>query len=228
MWWKGKNAILADEMGLGKTIQIIAFLAVLQEEQNIWPFLIVVPHSTVPNWLVCTSRFNYSINARCRKREIQTWAPALRVVSYYGSDSARKLSVLFYFPVVFIVANVITYQRKYELFGTNYELKCHIVVTSYHTPISDSAILHKIPWQGLIVDEGQRLKNDSTLLYTELQRYKFNHKVLLSGTPLQNNPRELFNLLQFLEPENIDAEQLEEEFGELTSETVPRLHTLIR
>lgn len=194
MWWKGKNAILADEMGLGKTIQIIAFLAVLQEEQNIWPFLIVVPHSTVPNW----------------KREIQTWAPALRVVSYYGSDSARKLS------------------RKYELFGTNYELKCHIVVTSYHTPISDSAILHKIPWQGLIVDEGQRLKNDSTLLYTELQRYKFNHKVLLSGTPLQNNPRELFNLLQFLEPENIDAEQLEEEFGELTSETVPRLHTLIR
>lgn len=49
-WWEGQNAILADEMGLGKTIQIISFLAVLFEEQKIWPFLIVVPHSTVPNW----------------------------------------------------------------------------------------------------------------------------------------------------------------------------------
>jgi chromodomain-helicase-DNA-binding protein 4 len=51
-WCSGQNAILADEMGLGKTIQIVSFLAVLFKAQNLWPFLIVVPHSTVPNWFV--------------------------------------------------------------------------------------------------------------------------------------------------------------------------------
>ena len=44
--------VLADEMGLGKTIQIISFLAVLFEEHKIWPFLVVAPQSTVPNWFV--------------------------------------------------------------------------------------------------------------------------------------------------------------------------------
>ncbi|KAF8534418.1 P-loop containing nucleoside triphosphate hydrolase protein [Trichophaea hybrida] len=193
-WWNGQNAILADEMGLGKTIQIISFLAILFEEQKLWPFLIVVPHSTVPNW----------------RREIQTWAPNLRVVSYYGADIARKLA------------------RAHELFHKNGDLKCHIVVTSYSTPTTDAGVLRKIPWQGLIVDEGQRLKNDGTQLYLELQKYKIHHKVLLTGTPLQNNPRELFNLLQFLEPKEMKAQDLEEEFGVLTSENVPRLHALIR
>ena len=110
----------------------------------------------------------------------------------------------------------------------NGELKCHIVVTSYTTPITDAATLRKIPWQALIVDEGQRLKNDGTQLYAELQKYRIHHKVLLTGTPLQNNPRELFNLLQFLEPKEIRAQELEQEYGQLTSENVPRLHALIR
>ncbi|KAA8905988.1 chromodomain-helicase-DNA-binding protein 4 [Sphaerosporella brunnea] len=193
-WYSGENAILADEMGLGKTIQVISFLSILYQEQKIYPFLIVVPHSTVPNW----------------KREIQTWAPDLRVVAYFGADVARSLT------------------RDYELFHENGDLKCHVVVTSYTTPISDSAILRRIPWQCLIVDEGQRLKNDSSLLYNELQKYKIQQKVLLTGTPLQNNPRELFNLLQFLEPAHMKAQDLEEEFGTLTSENVPKLHDLIR
>lgn len=51
-WWAGQNVILADEMGLGKTIQIISFLSVLFEEHKIWPFLVVAPQSTVPNWFV--------------------------------------------------------------------------------------------------------------------------------------------------------------------------------
>lgn len=178
----------------GKTIQIISFLAVMAMDLNIYPFLIVVPHSTVPNW----------------KREIQRWCPSMRVVAYFGVDKARQL------------------QRRYEMFhrGTK-DLKCHIVVTSYTTPISDGQYLKNIPWEALIVDEGQRLKNDQSLLYKALEGYKIKHKVLLTGTPLQNNPRELFNLLQFLE-RGIDAKELEEEFGELTRENVPRLHEMIR
>lgn len=90
------------------------------------------------------------------------------------------------------------------------------------------SILRKISWECLVVDEGQRLKSDETQLYTSLEKYRVRHKVLLSGTPLQNNPRELFNLLQFLDPQNINAAELEVEFGQLTNENVPVLHNLIR
>jgi chromodomain-helicase-DNA-binding protein 4 len=123
---------------------------------------------------------------------------------------------------------LIVFQRKYEMFAGNHELRCHIVVTSYQSAVTDAATLRRIPWQGLIVDEGQRLKSDATQLYTELQRYKFSHKVLLTGTPLQNSPRELFNLLQFLDPKEVNAQELEDEFADLNSETVRRLHELIR
>lgn len=120
-------------------------------------------------------------------------------------------------------------QRQYEMFHPGgKDLKCHIVITSYTTPIDDANILKQVPWEGLIVDEGQRLKNDGTLLYKVLSGFKIKHKVLLTGTPLQNNPRELFNLLQFLDPEDMKASQLEEEYGELTKENVPELHALIR
>ena len=108
------------------------------------------------------------------------------------------------------------------------ELKCHVVVTSYTTPIDDATLLKSIPWEALIVDEGQRLKNDSSLLYKALSSFKIKHKVLLTGTPLQNNPRELFNLLQFLDPKDVNASDLEREYGELTRENVPELHNLIR
>ncbi|KAF8450185.1 P-loop containing nucleoside triphosphate hydrolase protein [Terfezia claveryi] len=194
-WWKGENSILADEMGLGKTIQIISFLSLLHQEHKVWPFLIVVPHSTVPNW----------------KREIKQWNPSLRVVAYFGGKEARGLS------------------RQYEMFHPRgKDLKCHIVITSYTTPIDDANILKQIPWEGLIVDEGQRLKNDDSLLYKALSGFKIKHKVLLTGTPLQNNPRELFNLLQFIDPKDMKASRLEEEYGELTKENVPELHALIR
>ncbi|KAI5853165.1 P-loop containing nucleoside triphosphate hydrolase protein [Morchella snyderi] len=193
-WHQGQTSILADEMGLGKTIQIISFLSIMVNDLSLYPFLIVVPHSTVPNW----------------KREIQNWAPSMRVVAYYGSSESRSLS------------------RKYELFhpGTR-SLKCHIVVTSYSTPVTDSQYLKGIPWEALIVDEGQRLKNDESLLYKALDGYKIRHKVLMTGTPLQNNPRELFNLLQFLDPA-MHARELEEEYDDLDSDKVRRLHELIR
>lgn len=149
-WYKETNGILADEMGLGKTIQIIGFLAALVHDHQCWPFLVVVPNSTCPNW----------------RREIKRWAPSLRVVAYYGGAQARKLS------------------RKYELFPEgSKDLRCHIVVTSYEVPTDedDRRLLQRIPWAGLIVDEGQRLKNDNTLLYRALRALKVPMRVLLTG-----------------------------------------------
>ncbi|TAQ90715.1 hypothetical protein B7494_g1003 [Chlorociboria aeruginascens] len=192
-----KNVILADEMGLGKTIQCIAMIASLAKDNpECWPFLVVVPNSTCPNW----------------RREIKTWAPSLRVVAYYGSKHARDMAM------------------EYELFPKNCtDMRAHIVVTSYEAPVDDHSrsFFKRIKWAGMIVDEGQRLKNDENLLYGALKALKTPFQVLLTGTPLQNNKRELFNLLQFLDS-SINAAKLDEKYEILTKENLPELHDLIR
>ncbi|KAI7553411.1 SNF2 family DNA-dependent chromodomain-containing ATPase, partial [Hortaea werneckii] len=195
-WFTQKNAILADEMGLGKTIQIIGFLATLVQDHTCWPFLIVVPNSTCPNW----------------RREIKRWAPSLRVVAYYGSKESRDLAY------------------RHELFPQGAkDLCCHVVVTSYDAAADENCrkFFRSVPWQGLIVDEGQRLKNDKNMLYSALGALKAPFRILLTGTPLQNNQRELFNLLQFLD-DSYKAEELEERFQDLTQEKIAELHDMIR
>ena len=195
-WFTQKNCVLADEMGLGKTIQIIAFLATLVKEHFCFPFLVVVPNSTCPNW----------------RREIKRWAPTLRVVAYYGSRQSRDLAY------------------KHELFPNNSkELRCHIVVTSYDAASDDSSrrFFRSVSWQALIVDEGQRLKNDKNLLYSALGQLKAPFRILLTGTPLQNNQRELFNLLHFLD-DTYDAAQLEKDYEELDANKIGELHDMIR
>ena len=67
------------------------------------------------------------------------------------------------------------------------DLKCHIVITSYSTPVDDAQYLKKIPWEALIVDEGQRLKNDDSILYKVLTSFKIKHKVLLTGMSPTSN-----------------------------------------
>jgi len=143
---------LADEMGLGKTIQLIALFSLLVEDHKCWPFLVVVPNSTCPNW----------------RREIKKWAPHLRVVAYYGSSAARKLAY------------------DHELFPSrNDDLQCHVVVSSYEAIVDmhSRKLTRKINWAGLVVDEGQRLKNDENLLYEELRYLKAPFQVLLTGKP---------------------------------------------
>jgi SNF2 family DNA or RNA helicase len=195
-WYSQRNGILADEMGLGKTIQVIGFMATLVQEHNCFPFLVVVPNSTCANW----------------RREIKQWAPSLRVVTFFGSATARDMSY------------------KYELYrhGSK-ELRCHIVVTSYEAASDDSCrrFFRSVNWAGLIVDEGQRLKNDKSQLYGALSAVKAPFRLLMTGTPLQNNARELFNLLQFLD-DSINAAELEETYAEMTSENIGELHDQIR
>ena len=107
-------------------------------------------------------------NSTCAnwRREIKQWAPSLRVVSYFGSAESRKLAY------------------KYELFpGSAKDLRCHVVVTSYDAAQDEScfSVFKKVPWAGLIVDEGQRLSNDKALLYNALTRLKAPFTVLLTG-----------------------------------------------
>ena len=119
---------------------------------------------------------------------------------------------------------------EYELYPDGCrDLRAHVVVTSYEAPVDSHSrsFFRRIKWAGMIVDEGQRLKNDENLLYVALKAVKAPFQVLLTGTPLQNNKRELFNLLQFLDT-SINAAEMDEKYAELTKENLPELHELIR
>jgi len=88
------------------------------------------------------------------------------VVAYYGARKARDMAM------------------EYELYpGRCSDLRAHVVVTSYEAPVDDHsrAFFKKVKWAGLIVDEGQRLKNDQNLLYLALQALAVPFQVLLTG-----------------------------------------------
>jgi chromodomain-helicase-DNA-binding protein 4 len=100
------------------------------------------------------------------RREIKKWAPSVRVVTYYGGKKARDMAM------------------KYELYPNGCsDLRAHVVVTSYEGPTDDSSksFFRKVKWAGMIVDEGQRLKNDANQLYVALKALKIPYQVLLTG-----------------------------------------------
>ncbi|KAF9244536.1 hypothetical protein BU15DRAFT_42035 [Melanogaster broomeanus] len=202
-WWNRQPSILADEMGLGKTVQIVTFLGTLVEKFNVAPALVVVPNSTVTNWV----------------REFSRWAPRLRVVPFYGESKSRDV--------------IIRYELYHESSKKGTEPKYHVLVTTYETVTNArdfTPVFKSVPrWEVLVVDEGQRLKSDSSLLFKKLNELKPIHRIIMTGTPLNNNIRELFNLMNFLDPGIWkDLEALEREYQELSEDLVRQLHTRLK
>ncbi|KAJ6519648.1 SNF2 family DNA-dependent ATPase [Mycena sanguinolenta] len=201
-WWNHQHCILADEMGLGKTVQIATFIGRVNDFEA-KPALVVVPNSTITNWV----------------REFERWAPKLRVVPFYGEAKSREII------------------KKYELSHAKKKKGCtnakfHVLVTTYETLIGrdfTTVFKNQPRWEILVVDEGQRLKSDSSLLFKKLNELKTLHRIIMTGTPLNNNIRELFNLMNFLDPQNWkDLEALAEKYEELNEDLVKELHTRLR
>ena len=80
----------------------------------------------------------------------------------------------------------------------------NVVVTSYEIAMNDRAAFQNTQWRYIVVDEGHRLKNMNCRLIKELKQYQSANRLLLTGTPLQNNLSELWSLLNFLLPEIFD------------------------
>ncbi len=90
--------------------------------------------------------------------------------------------------------------------------KFDILLTTFETVIREKAELSRLNFEFLILDEAQRIKNDESVLSQVLRKFKTKHRILLTGTPLQNNLKELWALLNFLMPRLFDSA---EEFKEL-------------
>merc|ERR1712029_1146746 len=175
LWENGINGILADEMGLGKTIQTVALFCHMYEMGVPGPFLVVGPLSTVPNWV----------------NEFKRFAPNVPVVLYHG-NAQERLELRGELRKVMV---------SEELDG---KTMGNVVVTSYEIAMNDRAAFSSIKWRYIVVDEGHRLKNMNCRLIRELKQYHSANRLLLTGTPLQNNLSELWSLLNFLLPEIFD------------------------
>uniref|UniRef100_A0A3B4B7Q4 DNA helicase n=1 Tax=Periophthalmus magnuspinnatus TaxID=409849 RepID=A0A3B4B7Q4_9GOBI len=104
--------------------------------------------------------------------------------------------------------------------------KFDALITTFEMVLSDCPELREISWRCVIIDEAHRLKNRNCKLLDSLKMLDL-HKVLLTGTPLQNTVEELFSLLHFLEPAQFPSEfEFLREFGDLkTEEQVFAVHT---
>jgi len=205
------DVILADEMGLGKTVQTIVFLqALLKEGLSRGPFLISAPLATIINW----------------EREFEFWAPDMYVVTYTGDREARSVIRKHEFS---FEDDAIRAGPRASRVKTGAKVKFHALLTSYELVSVDSATLSSVDWAVLIIDEAHRLKNNQSRFFRTLFEFNIGYKVLLTGTPLQNNLEELYHLLNFLQPEKFnDMNGFLQDFSDLAKdEQVAKLHDVL-
>ncbi|XP_050361497.1 chromodomain-helicase-DNA-binding protein 7 isoform X2 [Nymphalis io] len=201
-WHNNRNCILADEMGLGKTIQSLTFVNSVWEYGIRGPFLIIAPLSTIPNW----------------QREFEGWTE-MNVIVYHGSQQSKSML------------------QEYEFYYKNEKgepikeiTKFNVLITTFEIIVTDFQELKSFNWRLCVIDEAHRLKNRNCKLLEGLRQLHLEHRVLLSGTPLQNNVNELFSLLNFLEPSQFSSsDAFLTEFGQLKSESeVVKLQALLK
>ena len=164
---KKLSCILADDMGLGKTCQVVSFLAHLKEKAVNGVHLIVVPASTLENWL----------------REFQVFCPQLQVMPYYADQKEREL---------------VREEIETRIQGRTVD----VIVTTYGMAKrkQETKFLRRLHPVVCVYDEGHLLKNSQSEAYTQLMRIGSQFRLLLTGTPLQNNLNELVSLLGFILP----------------------------
>ncbi|KIO10144.1 hypothetical protein M404DRAFT_130812 [Pisolithus tinctorius Marx 270] len=164
LYMREYSCILADEMGLGKTIQVISFFAHMKERGNVGPHLIVVPSSTLENWC----------------REFARFAPSISIQTYYAGKEDRPA----------LRQTLLDTQRRRSKNGTGWE----VLITTYNLAQGDERdrkFFRKMEWDSIVFDEGHVLKNFQSQRYQALLKFEARWRLLLTGTPLQNNLQEL-------------------------------------
>ncbi|KAK8937941.1 ATP-dependent DNA helicase DDM1 [Platanthera guangdongensis] len=114
--------------------------------------------------------------------EVARFAPSMKAIIYHGSRADRD-------------------EIRRKFMPKEVGPKFPIVITSYEVVLNDAKFLSKYVWKYVVVDEGHRLKNMNCKLLKEMSRLRIENKLLLTGTPLQNNLAELWSLLNFILPD---------------------------
>ncbi|KAK9249174.1 SNF2 family N-terminal domain-containing protein [Lipomyces tetrasporus] len=114
--------------------------------------------------------------------EIERFTPSIPALLYHGTPEERA-------------------EMRDQVLFKKISVKFPIVVTSYNIIMNDRNLLGKLQWKYIIIDEGHRIKNMNCKLIKELKSYDSANRLLLTGTPLQNNLAELWSLLNFILPD---------------------------
>jgi len=150
-------------------------------------------------------------------KEFRRWCPSIRAVRMGGTMEERAKA-----REEFLKPDPATGKYKFDA-----------LVCSYEAVLKEKTSLGKIPWKYLIIDEAHRIKNENSSLSKAVRLLNTGFRLLITGTPLQNNLHELWALLNFLLPEIFgDSEQFDEWFSmsgkEGQENVIRKLHTVLR
>ncbi|THH07628.1 hypothetical protein EW145_g3261 [Phellinidium pouzarii] len=187
LYEQGINGILADEMGLGKTVQSISLLAYLAEAHDIWGPFLVVAPASTLH--------NW-------QQELSRFVPQLKALPYWGNVKDR--------------ATLRKFWSKKEI-SYNQDAPFHVLITSYQLITQDQQYFQRVKWQYMVLDEAQNIKNSSSVRWKTLLGFHCRNRLLLTGTPIQNNMQELWALLHFIMPSLFDSH---DEFNEWFSKDI--------
>ncbi|GMG08494.1 unnamed protein product [[Candida] boidinii] len=173
------HGILCDDMGLGKTLQTICIVASDQYLRQLeFEKSQNAASRKLPSIIVCPP----SLTGHW-EQEFNQYSPSLKILVYAGSPSIR---------------NSLRGQLD----------KVDVVVTSYDVVRNDVEVVSKIDYNYCVLDEGHIIKNAHTKLTKSVKRLKSEHRLILSGTPIQNNVLELWSLFDFLMPGFLGTEKV--------------------
>lgn len=182
MYNNGVSSILGDEMGLGKTLQTLALFQYLVENKPTTgehrPNLVVCPLSVLSSWMA----------------ESRKWVPGLNVIRFHGPKTERER----------FKQECLEKKSRYDNPNkpTDDSDRIDLVVTTYETFTAEQNWFKRIfVWRYCVLDEGHKIKNEKSDISTALHSLSAEYRLLLTGTPLQNNLKEMWALLHWLFPE---------------------------
>ncbi|KAM3606079.1 uncharacterized protein V6R79_010359 [Siganus canaliculatus] len=168
------GGILGDEMGLGKTIQVISFLAGLSYSKLRTRGSNYRYAGLGPTVIVCPATVMHQW-----VKEFHTWWPPFRVAVLHetGSFTSNKEKLI---PEI---------------------AACHgILITSYSAVRNMQDTLQRYDWHYVILDEGHKIRNPNAGVTVACKQFRTPHRFILSGSPMQNNLKELWSLFDFVFP----------------------------
>jgi SWI/SNF-related matrix-associated actin-dependent regulator of chromatin subfamily A member 5 len=200
----GFSGILGDEMGLGKTLQTLSLFQYLEEldrknnftSEELRPYLVVCPLSVLNSWVA----------------EARRWVPELKVLRIHGAKSERDRLKRVALGMEDLQGNE-TVQNKNRKASRKAGIKTStykdqgdssykIIVTTYDTfHAEESWFKHSFVWRYVVLDEGHKIKSSTTNISSSLKNISSEFRLILTGTPLQNNLLEMWALLTWLYPD---------------------------
>ena len=188
------GGIVGDEMGLGKTIQIIAFLAGVHYSKKLTkPIIVVAPATVMKQWV----------------NEFHTWWPPFRVSILHtsgsgmidvGRESREEDDLMSVAPRSIGNKPLSKAQKSAKKIVDRVVQEGHVLVTTYSGLQTYAELLIPTDWEYAVLDEGHKIRNPNTAITIYCKELRTANRIILSGTPMQNNLVELWSLFDFVFP----------------------------